>query len=503
MLSSLRRAVSVRRVAHPHARRLSTYPAVAKPSVYGQPVPDSHPHLFQHNDELTPGIPASDYEQRRKKLMDSLPDNSIVVAVSAPIKYMSANIFYKYRQNSDFWYLTGFEEPDSAVILEKSPSTSQGYTMTLFSTGKDSSKEKWDGARTNPSLFPTIFRATHSLPITSFSSHFRSILPKYSNVYIDLPNPTHPSSTKRTSQKSLLKFLTLPARAEYESVLDTLSTSKRKPLAPELARLRAIKSPAEQCVMRQAADISARAHAKTMRFTRPGLPESALAAHFEYLCALEGAQRPAYVPVVASGANALIIHYTSNNHIIRPDEMLLIDAGCEFNGYASDITRTYPSTGTFSPAQRDLYSAILSAQKSLIKLCVPSSHHSLLSLHRESCSLLRQELNQIGFNLGREGDLERVLYPHFLSHPIGIDLHESAGIDRGADIKPGMVITIEPGIYVPPTPNFPTHFHNIGIRIEDEVLITESEPIILSVSAPKEIVDVEGACQGLLGLEPY
>ncbi|KAG1875383.1 peptidase M24 [Suillus subalutaceus] len=480
-----------------------------KPSHYGQPLFQSHPHLLRPN-ELTPGIPSEEYERRRKELMDSLPSNSVVVLIAAPVKYMSGRLHqvyadylpdimassYKYRQGSDFWYLTGFEEPDSAVVLEKNAS-SRGYRMTLFSNGKDSAKEKWDGPRTGFDDALNVFKADDALTIKAFPAQLRSMISLYSNVYIDLPQS--PRKNAR-STKSLLRYLSPPVnpRSEYETVVESLSSSRRKPLAPLIAQLRAFKSICEQQVMRMAADISGRAHAKTMRFTRPGISESALAAHFEYLCSLSGSQRLAYVPVVASGPNALIIHYTSNNQVVQDGEMILMDAGCEYNGYASDITRTYPVNGSFTPPQKELYSAVLSAQKALVG----------------------QELKQIGFTL-HTGDLERVLYPHFLSHPIGIDLHESSYSDRGelcvvlvvlssldleftfhARLKAGMVITVEPGIYVPPTAQFPKHFHNIGIRIEDEVLVGEKHPVVLSVSAPKEIADIEGACQGLLGLEP-
>ncbi|EPQ59723.1 hypothetical protein GLOTRDRAFT_34532 [Gloeophyllum trabeum ATCC 11539] len=497
-------------------RGYATEPAHAlhppKPSEFGQPLWESHPHLVKAG-ELTPGIPVHEYERRRKDLMDSLPENSIVVSVAAPVKYMSGQIFYKYRQASDFWYLTGFEEPESAKN-----STSRGYRMTMFSSGKDSAKEKWDGARTSLQDVATHFHADDALPISSLPSTLKSLLPQYTSVYVDLPPSATPSrrrssssitTTPLSASRALLKYLAPPfaPRGEFESVVEGLSGSKRRPLAKEVGRLRAVKSKAEQKVMRAAADISGRAHAKTMRFASPDVPESALAAHFEYLCALEGAQRPAYVPVVASGANALIIHYTTNNHIVRDGEMVLVDAGCEYNGYASDITRTFPSSGNFTPAQKDLYQALLNVQKSLIQACAlspspSSSSPSLNSLHSQSCLLLREELNQIGFGLQR-GDLERELYPHYLSHPIGIDLHESASFERGEALRPGMVITVEPGVYVPSSPLFPKHFHNMGIRIEDEVLLCEGEPVVLSVSAPKEVVDVEGACQGVLGLEPY
>lgn len=439
--------------------------------------------------------------------MESLPDNSLVVAVASPIKYMSANIFYKHRQASDFWYLTGFEESESAVILEKT-SSSKGYRMTLFSAGKDLAKEKWDGARTGYNDIERIFKADNAIPISNFTSQLKSLVPSYSNIFLDLPDTRTSSKTSSSSSKSLLKYLTSTIRAssgDPTTALESISSFKRRALAPEVAKLRAIKSPAEQALMLQAATISGRAHAKTMRFAKPGMNESALAAHFEYICALNGAQRPAYVPVVASGANSLIIHYTSNNMIIGPDELVLIDAGCEYNGYASDITRTFPASGKFTQPQRDLYTAVLSAQRQLVALCTEKARVSLHDLHRMSLTLLRTELNQIGFKLDGHGasDLERVLYPHYLSHPIGIDLHESTYTDRSAALKQGNVITIEPGIYVPPTANFPKWFHNLGVRIEDEVCVGKNDPVVLSASAPKEIEDVEGACQGLLGFEAY
>ncbi|KAN0097864.1 Peptidase M24, structural domain containing protein [Tylopilus felleus] len=490
---------------HPRSQCLRAFATEApvdselKPSNYGQPLFRSHPHLLRPH-ELTPGVPVEEYERRRRQLMENLPNDSVVVSVAAPIKYMSESIFYKFRQASDFWYLTGFEEPDAAVILEKT-STSRGYRMTLFSSGKDSFKEKWEGARTSFDDALSIFKADDARSIQNFPSQLKSLASLYSSIYIDIPN----SSSKRSPRtaKSLLRYLSPPVqhKSEYETVVESLSASRRHDLAPQVAKLRAIKSEREQQVMRAAADISGRSLAKTMRFTRPGISESAIAAHFEYLCCLSGSQRLAYVPVVASGPNALIIHYTSNNQVVRDGEMILMDAGCEYNGYASDITRTYPVSGVFSAAQKDLYTAVLNVQKSLISLCTQSAELNLHQLHRMSCDLLRAELNQIGFNL-YTGDLERILYPHFLSHPIGIDLHESAHLVRGERLKAGMVITVEPGIYVPPLPQFPKAFHNMGIRIEDEVLVGKDHPVVLSVSAPKEIVDVEGACQGQLGLEP-
>lgn len=478
-----------------------------KPSVYGQPLFPSHPHLVNEG-ELTPGIPMEEYQRRRRTLMDSLPPNSAVVCVAAPVKYMSGQIFYKFRQASDFMYLTGFMEPSSAIVLRSNASSRHGYTYTFFHPLQTPTQALWDGARTSSEDVQTTFSADNVRAVDEFPGALRDLLRDMNTdfVYIDLPPGQNGGARRgRTGGwKTLLQHLS--SSGNSDSLLDALNSSsagaKRRPLAPEVGRLRSIKSDTEQRIMRHAADISGRAHAKTMRFTRPGLSEHVLAAHFEYLCAREGSQRPAYVPVVASGPNALTIHYTANDQVIRADELILVDAGCEYNGYASDITRTWPATGRFTSAQAALYSAILSAQKALVTMCTARSGLSLSDIHRRSVELLRKELVSIGFQGLSEGRMSE-LYPHFIGHPVGIDLHESTHFERNSPLKPGMVITIEPGIYVPPLPHYPKHFHNIGIRIEDEVLVGEDHPDVLSVNAPKEIADVEGACQGLLGLEPF
>ncbi|KAJ8502148.1 hypothetical protein ONZ51_g191 [Trametes cubensis] len=491
--SASKLALPSSRIALPRFARCYATPVTVngftqlKPTRYGQPLAPSHPHLVSPK-ETTPGIPQVEYDRRRRKLMERLPDGSLVVCVAGQIKYMSGQIFYKFRQSSDFWYLTGFEEPDAAVIIEKQPSSPRGYRMVMFSAGTDSAKEKWDGARSSPEDIVRYFGADEAEPISAFPAALRGLASSASHIYLDIPNTS--KRARASSPKSLLKVRSVSnamlsagaqpdrvkylspsgglSRGEYDSLLDSLGNSRRRPLAPEVGRLRAVKSKAEQKVMRQAADISARAHNKTMRFTDPGVSEHAVAAHFEYLCAREGSQRPAYVPVVASGPNALIIHYTSNNQLIANGEMVLIDAGCEYNGYASDITRTFPANGSFTPEQATLYNALLTVQKHLITLCTEAAGMSILQIHRESCTLLRKELERIGFSFPLGAGTLDTLYPHLIGHPVGIDLHESSHMERDAPLKAGMVVTIEPGVYVPPFPEFPKAFHNIGIRIEVE-----------------------------------
>ena len=509
---------------------------------YGQPLPHSHPHLFPRrgdlgsedltfydgqksglhlldpgtgpvaSDQLTPGIPASEYAERRKALMDRLPDDSVVVMMSGRVKNMSGAIFYKFRQETNFWYLTGFQEPDSALILEKDPSSSKGYKMTLYVPPRDSHNETWNGPRTGVDGAVEIFGAddAREMEASALVTHLKGILPKYTHIYADLPQQaTVPRVTRSSRAGSVLNYLSPPSatgfdmfskKTDFEAVVKMLSdTRKCHSVAKEVERLRFKKSRNELRVMRRAGRISGNAMAETMGFVRPGASESQLQAVFEYQCALNGAQRPAYVPVVASGSNALTIHYINNDRLVGPDQLVCIDAGCELDGYASDITRAFPSNsdGRFSPAQRDLYSAVLNVLKGCTQLATASQCYTLADLHRRSVEMLRLELRNLGFSL-TGGSLERVLYPHYIGHWLGIDLHDCASVERSARLEEGVVVTIEPGVYVPYDDAFPKAFQGIGIRVEDDIAVGENDNIILSAEAPKEVADVEAVCARFL-----
>ncbi|KAG8883641.1 hypothetical protein FRB97_006130 [Tulasnella sp. 331] len=486
---------------------VATAPA-QKPAIFGQPTHLTHPHLIAP-DEVTPGISKEEYRERRRRLMDAFEsDDTVVVCLAGTMKYASGDIFYKFRQASDFWYLTGLQETHSALVLVKDPSSPQGHTSTLFLRPKHPHEELWQGPRTGLDLATSLFSVDQSLDISEFPNYLRSVAlatPQTevyaSNAPGDSPAPSTKAFKRRRSWSNYLGraaegMMLKNHQATYDSVMMEVPASRLHPLALRLAGMRSVKSEAEQKLMKRAGEVSGDAHAKTMRFTKPGQSEGALAAHFEYLCALEGSQRPAYVPVVASGPNALTIHYTSNDQIMRDGELVLMDAGCEL--------QTWPVNGTFTPAQRDLYSAVLSTLKTCTTMCTESSGVTMYDIHRRSTDILRRELKQLSgwasLDLSQK-DLDR-LYPHFVSHGVGIDLHESSD-GRSRSLQDGMVVTIEPGLYVPPDPAFPKAFHDIGIRLEDEVLVKKDHFVRLSVNAPLEIEDVEGTCQGLLGVGPY
>ncbi|SPO30253.1 related to X-Pro aminopeptidase II [Ustilago trichophora] len=512
---------------------------------YGQPLPHSHPHLFPRRgalgsedavlrpgdalslnnlydagvgivatEQLTPGIPKIEYEERRKNLIDRLPDNSVVVAMSGRVKSMSGNIFYKFRQETNFWYLTGFQEPDSAVILEKDPSTPRGYKMTMFVQKRDEHNETWNGPRTGLDGAMDIFGADESYELDPaiLLHHLKQILPRYTHIYVEPPNqPSTPrrGNTAMTKAGNIFNYLSPPStnsldlfskKSDFEAVIKLLGdTRKCHSLSREVERLRFKKSLNEIRVMKRAGRASGEAMAETMGFVRPGVSEAQLQAVFEYNCGLRGSQRPAYVPVVASGANALTIHYVNNDRLVGPDQLVCIDAGGELDGYASDITRAFPSNadGKFSEPQKDLYSAVLNVLKSCTTLATENQCYTLADLHRRSVDFLRQELKQIGFHL-TGGSLERVLYPHYIGHWLGIDLHDCASVERTTKLESGVVVTIEPGVYVPYDDAFPKHFQGIGIRVEDDIAVMEDHNIVLSNAAPKEVVDVEAACKRFL-----
>ncbi|GAA5823640.1 hypothetical protein JCM11251_000706 [Rhodosporidiobolus azoricus] len=486
-----------RPLSHPPAASYQAPTSATKS--YGQPLPSTHPHLLAPG-ELTIGISAEEYADRRRRLMEGLEDNAVVVIAGGKTLYMTQNIFYRFRQRSNFWYLTGFEEPDSALVLQKD-SSAKGYRMTMFVPQKDAYDELWNGARSGIEGACEVFGADDAVDSSYFTHRLRSLLSSSRGpVYIDLPNinPTNTRSRSRPS-RSFMDYLSgsQPKQSETDEILDVLGKRELKSAAKAVERLRVYKSEAEVKVMRKAADISCAAHSKVMRLAEPGISEHALVSHFEHHTALAGSPRPAYVPVCASGKQALTIHYINNNRQCQDGEMVLLDAGCEYGGYCSDITRTFPVSSTFSTAQKHLYEAVLRVLKHTTTYCTSSANLSMEELHRISVDATRTELRDLGFNL-RGGDLERVLYPHFVSHPLGVDLHDTMSFSRDEKLKAGMVITVEPGLYVPPLPHFPKGFHNQVVRLEDEVLIREDDFVVLSVDAPKELVDVEARCQGLL-----
>ncbi|PIA15853.1 Creatinase/aminopeptidase [Coemansia reversa NRRL 1564] len=478
---------------------------------YGQALHETHPELVA-KDETTPGIARGEYERRRRQLVESLADGSVAFLFSAPMHFVSPHVFHKYRQDSDFYYLTGWDEPDSAVVLEKNKHASRGYTMTMFVRPKEPEKELWEGPRSGLEAAVDIFGADEARPIDELEKYATKLVAGDRNrvagedwrFYVDLDSEH--GLIRSSHSNALAKIL---RREQMGSRVRQLTTL--------VQRARLIKSPAEIRLMREANRVSSVAFTETMSACRPGLCEATLQSIFEYASKMalvdsdkggstvtasdcdaivdrSSLTRPAYVPVFASGEHALCMHYVQNQSRIKDGELILVDAGAEYAAYASDLTRTFPVSGKFNGPQRDLYSALLSVQEQMIRFCHAGSGFSLNEIHRHSTGALVSELKQIGFHVS-EHDINRYLCPHHISHYLGMDVHDTIDMTRSQQLEPNMVVTVEPGLYVPYDSKFPKAFQGIGIRIEDDIVVgnTEAEIENLSRYAPKTVSEIE-AC---------
>ncbi|KAG9301938.1 hypothetical protein G9A89_020982 [Geosiphon pyriformis] len=478
---------------------------------YGQPTFMTHPHLIKRS-EITPGISSVEYELRRTHLLESLPTNSVAISLGYRTRYMSNKVFYPFHQNTDFFYLCGFNEPDAALILEKNNSP-RGYKMTMFVLPENPELERWDGSRTGLNGAIDLFGADEAIESSKFVSKLKEIIKKYNKIYIDLPPKTSilspeiaqkifrlpgipclPSffvSLFNTWRKSFDKIIQRSSLGPFTGLLSFQTKANEViSLSRLVQNLRTIKSDSEIKLMREAGEITGKSFLETMKFTNPGISERQIYAKIDYECRIHGAEYLAYVPVVAGGINALTLHYVKNDMPLREGDLLLVDAGGEYHGYVSDVTRTWPVNGKFSQAQRELYAAVLNVNKSCIKLCNEKQNISLNGIHDVSVRIMKEELLKLGFQL-TDGEFDRILYPHHVGHYLGLDVHDTHNMDRSRRLKSRMVITIEPGIYVPINNSYPKKYQGLGIRIEDNVLIGETEPVVLSASAPKEIEEIE------------
>ncbi|KAI9332618.1 xaa-pro dipeptidase app [Zopfochytrium polystomum] len=502
----------------PFARSLAT--AAHHPSsLIGQPTPMSHPDLLKEG-EITPGITRLEYEQRRVNLVQAMVEGSVAVVAGFSLRYATSGIFHPFHQNTDLFYLTGFNEPDAALVIEKNAKHKNGFHSILFVRPKDPRNEVWDGPRCGLDAAISFFGADEAQPITTLPAYLASLLSgarPATEVYTDVPltsnpnNPTFSSSPTGATAQQLQHAASPPAQPSWtpfaspppQPSTSTLSLSKLlsksapppRALHPLIAGLRAVKSDAEIAVMRDAGRITGRAFVEAMQASRPGVAEYELYAAVEYGVRRRGADGLAYVPVVAAGENALTLHYVMNKMRARDGDLVLVDAGGEYGGYASDVTRTWPVSGKFAKPQRELYEAVLRIQKECIKRCTESANVSLEDLQRLTVELARSECQRLFSRRVTGGELN-VLYPHHVGHWLGLDVHDTPSVSRQTKLRRGHVVTIEPGLYIPNTPNYPAEYRGLGIRIEDDVAVGGTVATVLSVEAPKEVVDIEAACEG-------
>ena len=384
-------------------------------------------------------------------------------------------MFYEFHQDSNFFYLTGFVEPDALAVISKSPNNDDDHQFHLFVREKDPKEEQWEGTRSGTQAAVDVFNADESGDVAHIDKLLSPIVSGASKVYTDL-------FSLDKSQSYFTRFLE-GMLAKNEGLAKILESSKKSPLKDLVHELRNIKSEAEVANMRTAGRASGRAFTEAMR--RSWNEEKDLAAFLDYKFKTNGCDASAYLSVVAGGRNASIIHYVANNDLLNRNDFVLVDAGGEYGGYITDITRTWPVSGTFTPAQKDLYNTVLAAQRHCVSLCRANASMSLDQLHNTCKASLADSLSQLGFDVS-ENTID-TLFPHHIGHYIGLDVHDTGGFSRHTMLKAQQCVTIEPGVYVPDTDAYPKHFRGMGLRIEDSVCVGEEHPVVLSTEAVKEV----------------
>ncbi|KHN99095.1 xaa-pro dipeptidase app [Metarhizium album ARSEF 1941] len=454
-------------------RIIRSYSAATVPAAdlkFGQPVYETHPHILKAG-ELTPGITAQEYADRRAALANSMSEGGVAVLHAASLQYKSGAVFHPYRQESNFFWLTGWEEDDAVAVIEKTGPDSGDYSFSMFVKRKDPKEEQWNGYRNGVEAAKDVFNADAAYSIDGVDSLLPDILRSAKAVYADA------QPVRDAGRGSLWRFL---------SSKDS-SHPPRTPLYPVMNKLRVVKSAAEVANMRKAGQISGRAITAAMR--HGWRKEKDLHAFLDYQFIVNGCDGPAYIPVVAGGERANCIHYTVNNNTFKEGELVLVDAGGEYGTYITDISRTWPVSGKFSAAQRDLYEAVLKVQRTSVSLCRESARLSLEEIHGITARGLVDQLRGIGFDVSIH-NIDQ-LFPHHVGHYIGLDVHDCPGFSRREVLKRGQCVTIEPGVYVPRDERWPKHFHGMGIRIEDSICVDNDSPFILTTEAVKEVDDIE------------
>jgi len=352
------------------------------------------------------------------------------------------------------------------------------YTFHLFVRPKDEKAELWDGARSGVQAAQDVFNADEANDIETLPHVLPDLIQSANSVYTDIGHGVR--------RNPLQRFITGsdPCRGPLASLLKDLPVKALKPL---MNKLRIDKSEAELNCMRRAGTISGVVITEAMRNNHK--TEKQLWADLAYGFKSQGLDGEAYVPVIAGGKNALSIHYVRNDDVLRDGDMVLVDAGGEYGGYITDITRTWPVTGRFTSAQKDMYDMILAIQRGCISLCREDANMSLDKLHRVAENGLRNGLKDLGIDVS--GNTMQVLFPHHVGHYIGLDVHDAPGYPRNGPLEENQCITIEPGIYVPDTDRWPAHFRGLGIRIEDSVRIGKAEVEILTNTAVKDAQQIE------------
>ncbi|MEP6547423.1 MAG: aminopeptidase P N-terminal domain-containing protein [Gammaproteobacteria bacterium] len=418
-----------------------------------------------------------EFARRRRQFMRMIGKDAIAILPAAPVCHRNGDIEYAYRQDSHFHYLSGFPEPDSVVVLV--PGRPQAEYL-LFVREHDAAREAWDGARSGTEGAVERYGADDAFPITDIDEILPGLLEQRSQIYYSMG--THPDFDSHVL--SWVNGLRSQARQEAATPHEFVA------LRHVLDDMRLYKSRAEQASLRRAAQIAVGAHRRAMRFARPGRMEYEVMAELLHEFRSHNADI-SYYPIVGGGANSCVMHYRDNNQRLCDGDLLLLDAGCEHELYASDITRTFPVSGRFTAAQRAVYEVVLEAQLSAIDKVRPGNHWN--HPHEAAVRVITQGLIKLGLLKGKLSVLLKdqaylQFFGHRTGHWLGLDVHDVGDYKVGGEwrvLEPGMTLTVEPGIYIRPSARVPKEFWNIGVRIEDEVLVTADAPEVLTGALEK------------------
>lgn len=435
-------------------------------------------------------IASTEFAQRRVYFAEQMTDNSVAVFPAAKELTRSRDTEFPFRQNSDFYYLTGFPEPDAWLIITKNEGE---VTSSLVCRVKDKLAEIWHGRRIGKEAAKADFAFDHTADETELHQELHKALNNKQTLY--WAQGEYSEADNRVFE--LLTELRSAPKKGWNAPTEVIDPR------PIVHNMRLLKSEAEIAIMRQAGIISANAHKRAMQFSASKIAqgktvtEFQLEAEIHHEFAMNGARYPAYGTIVGSGENACILHYTENESDIRPTDLVLIDAGCELQGYAADITRTFPANGKFSTEQKAIYQLVLHTQEQVLEQIKPGTN--LKALTDLSVRLITEGLVELGILSGSVDELiannaHRAYYMHGLAHWIGLDVHDVGDYNqKGAQrpLEPGMVFTVEPGIYIDSNSDCDPKWHGIGVRIEDNIVITKDGSENLTASVPKSVAEIE------------
>jgi Xaa-Pro aminopeptidase len=427
-----------------------------------------------------------DFAARRRALMDLIGPDSVAIFIATPERTRSHDTTYAYRASSDILYLSGFAEPEAVLVLAPG---AEGGEFVMFVRPRDAAREQWDGRRAGPAGAKARFGADAAYTIDEIDRELPKLLAGRQALYYTLGRDSG-FDQRVTHWLHALRHRRHEPPAAPANVRDARDV---------LDELRLFKSEEELAIMRRACVITSEAHELAMRMCRPGVWEYQLQAAVEHHFRHHGATYPAYTSIVGAGDNATILHYIENESQVPEGSVVLIDAGCELQGYAADITRSFPADGKFSTAHRDLYQAILDVQIGLVEMIKPGLPYT--QIQDTAVSGLTDVLLQLGLiKASREEALEQKLYkkyyPHGAGHWLGLDVHDVGSYfdrdGRTRQLAPGMVLTIEPGLYIPAADEgAPEALRGVGIRIEDNILVTANGYENLTISCPKSVEAIE------------